>query len=407
MSRVIVVLATFLVLSMTAVGSASAAWTAEGLELSATSKAALATTAKVDTAYLLSIPAVKTSLTCNGTTLKNESAEIIEVNKLKAKSLTFEDCETTQPKAGCSLESQPSSIKTNPLSGLATNVTKSFEDRLTLSAQTKNVLAEIHFSAENECALAGAEPLRGQVTVKAPTLQEEAAEQAFEGLGSTENNSLEIGTGKAYLEHGKALLKLASGGAWQTGAPAHWYNNNALATQSTEATGLAVSTGSGTETVALEEVTAKKTAICKMSDSGKIWNPTPTAERRGLGSITAVTFTGCSLTGCATNPGLEAVRLPWSVGLLAGNPIRLEAPGMALRTTCNGVNGPILDNQITVPAKIFNGSGSGEASCSASEHTTWVEFADIFAGIEEIGSFSARDCIWGTAANEKITVKAP
>jgi hypothetical protein len=57
--------------------------------------------------------------------------------------------------------------------------------------------------------LAGERLLEGRVKLKLPTGQTEELTQAIEGLGSSEgNNSLELEGSKAFLEGGKALLRL-------------------------------------------------------------------------------------------------------------------------------------------------------------------------------------------------------
>ena len=92
--------------------------------------------------------------------------------------------------------------------------TKASGDRVTLAPQTKTTIAELPFKEENTCAFAGTEPLKGEVTLDAPTGQTDEASQAVEGLGSLENNSLEVAKDKAYVEAGKTVLKLASGSKW-------------------------------------------------------------------------------------------------------------------------------------------------------------------------------------------------
>jgi hypothetical protein len=189
-----------------------AVWHVGGAAL--TTAAALATTAKVDSAPKLSIVTTggTVQIQCKGTVLKGAKPEIMVVDEGLAESLTFEGCETISP-TKCALAGQPTSIKTNPLRAFAKTLTKSI-DRIAFLPATKKTFAEIPFSETNTCALNETEPINGSVTVGAPTGQEERVEQAIEGLGSVENNSLETAGNKAFLEGGSILLKLASGSKW-------------------------------------------------------------------------------------------------------------------------------------------------------------------------------------------------
>ena len=91
------------------------------------------------------------------------------------------------------------------------------EDKLELVPQTKAEIAEIHFG--EKCALAGNQVVDGKVTAKAQTLQEEEVEQEIVGLGTTENNSLEVGGHKAYITGAvKVNLNLEESFAFQDGA---------------------------------------------------------------------------------------------------------------------------------------------------------------------------------------------
>src|SRR6202041_1882808 len=100
-------------------------------------------------------------------------------------------CSTTKPASGCAISSQPTAISTNPL--LASVVLGTGEeDRITVKAETKTTLAEISFNEANTCAFNGLEPVKGAVTLGAPTGQLESSLQAITGLGSAENNSLEV-----------------------------------------------------------------------------------------------------------------------------------------------------------------------------------------------------------------------
>ena len=110
----------------------------------------------------------------------------------------------------CATESNE--IETEPLVGTVKTST-SPQDRVTFAPKTGKLIAVVVFKGP-ECPLAGEQPISGSFTQKLPTGQTEAVTQPFEGLGSAENNSLQLGANKIYLEKGKALVKLASGLKW-------------------------------------------------------------------------------------------------------------------------------------------------------------------------------------------------
>jgi len=202
------------VIAFSAVGvaSASADWFVGGALLK--SSAALSTTAVVDAPTTLLVPALGLSVVCSGGTLDGTNPEIITGDTGKAKALTFLSCNTTKPEKGCALEVTNQAISTLPINARAFLGTGE-EDRVLFSAQTKSLFTDIFFSGANECAFNGEEPVKGSVIVGAPTGQLELLNQAIVGLGSVENNSLEIGAGnKAFLDGGKALLKLANDALW-------------------------------------------------------------------------------------------------------------------------------------------------------------------------------------------------
>jgi hypothetical protein len=216
MSRVkatIVVLVAAFALSAVAAGTASAEWFINGTKL--TGSAALATTAKVDTDAVLDIGTIK--ILCKGGLLRGARPEIDSANEGgMAESLTFEGCETIEPATKCTLVGQPRTITTNPVTATVKKLTgSSKEDRVIFTPLTKKSFAILPFSETNTCALnSEEESVNGSVTVGAPTGQEENEAQAIEGLGSTENNSLEVAGLKAFILRGRALLKLASGSKW-------------------------------------------------------------------------------------------------------------------------------------------------------------------------------------------------
>jgi hypothetical protein len=133
-------------------------------------------------------------------------------NLFKHKSKILSGCSTIEPATGCELEAQPVSIETEPLVGTLT-LGAGEQDRIHIQPQTKTTIALLSFKETNTCALAGLFSLHGSYTLSLPSGQLEVEAQAFEGLGSVENNSLELGGSKAFIE-GKELLELASRSKW-------------------------------------------------------------------------------------------------------------------------------------------------------------------------------------------------
>jgi hypothetical protein len=198
-----------LVLSAIGVSSALASWLIEGKELAST--AALATTALVDENSTLLVPTLGLSVVCGGHTFDGLAPEITSENAIRAKALTFLGCNTTIPSSGCALKESNQAIPTVAIKAAALEATTYPEDRLVVTPQTKTTLANIEFNEANTCAFSGLEPVKGSVRLGAPTLQEEQVVQPIVGLGSTENNSLEIAGDKAFLDGGRVLVKLATG----------------------------------------------------------------------------------------------------------------------------------------------------------------------------------------------------
>jgi len=217
MSRIkIVVMALFAVVALSAMiaSSASAAgWHVNGTELGKNSKQALTTAAAVDTAATLSIVTKSETIQikCSGTTLNGTSPEIIGTNEGMAQALTFTGCATTKPATKCTLSK--TTVATNPIKVFVTKGSGE-ADVATFDPLSEEPFADIPFSDTNTCAFDEPEPVSGPVRVNAPTGQTEEEVQVIEGLGSVENNSLEVAKDKAYIEGGNAGLKLASGSKW-------------------------------------------------------------------------------------------------------------------------------------------------------------------------------------------------
>jgi hypothetical protein len=188
---------------------ASAEWLVGGTVLSGS--AVLLPQALVDATSTLLVPAVGLSIVCGGHFLDELDPLIIAPDKTYASSLTFLGCNVTAPASGCALAEKEQSIPTTAILARASLLSAtSEEDRLLVSPETKGILANIQFSESNTCAFIGTNPLRDSFVVGAPTGRLDLLTQSLIGLGSVENNSLEFLGGKAFLDGGKVLMRLAS-----------------------------------------------------------------------------------------------------------------------------------------------------------------------------------------------------
>jgi hypothetical protein len=203
--------AVFAFSAVAAAATASAAWFVGGAELK--TSAALTTAAAVDEDFKLLVPAVEDlTIECTGTTLDGIGPRIEGTDKSFASSLKILGCKTIKP-LGCPIEAQPVTITTNAILVLA--ALKSGEaDKLTYFGEAGDTITVIRFGEANTCAFNSEEGVKGSVTLGAPTGELELENQAVVGLGSFENNSLEVANSKAYVIGGKALLRLASGSKW-------------------------------------------------------------------------------------------------------------------------------------------------------------------------------------------------
>jgi hypothetical protein len=195
-----------------AANSASADWYVGATKLATT--AAVSNKAHVDRLLGFRIPFTMTTVTCEGnaTTLLEIAGAIIiaETHPLLGGfvlgALIAEHCSLVGAK-GCEL-SEPK-VTTEPLDAQITDGPGE-EDRAVFLPQKGKTITTFDFVG-TACALAGEHPLTGSFTMKLPTGEKEGALQAIEGLGSVENNSLQLGGEKAYVEGGDILLALSSG----------------------------------------------------------------------------------------------------------------------------------------------------------------------------------------------------
>jgi hypothetical protein len=249
----------------------------------------------------------------------------------------------------------------------------------------------------------------GVTTSVSPNSAQETIETSFDKVTEEEKMAkCSSGGAESGLIRGTEIISPREGGAISTGAKAPfpvWYSEGVRITGNTEATGVTVKTGSGTGTIGFLSIATTKNAVCKMEDAGKIWNP---AGRAGQGTITSATFSGCTSIYCLAgeNPGLEATSLPWNAELV-GSPPKLAIRRMGLRVLCNGA-GTLFSGEIK--PRVRNGNGVGEAACQEKVFTTFLELRlNFLSAAGGFGEFSAasKDCIWGNAANEKITAVNP
>jgi len=197
----------------------------------------------------------------------------------------------------------------------------------------------------------------------------------------------------------------------------HWYKEGVVLPEANEAGGLKVKTGTGNGTFTILDSTAAKESKCKMEDTGKIWNPAGGGP--GEGTIESAKFTNCQSQFCAPaeKPELKALNLPWKLIMQPGNPPLVEVKKMELGLICTIGGVQKQSNYKPIPGmpiklSIANGIGKGEHACTEPNHTTQLRFKLTIDVLEEpirpsTGGLEGDDCIWGEAAEEKITVNSP
>jgi hypothetical protein len=195
-------------LSAVAVSSASAgSWFVNGTKLAKGATVAISNTAAVDESTVLSQPSLGVRLTCSGKTLEGKGGYIQGEANGGAESLTFTGCSEITP-TNCTIQT---TVNTEPVVASVETGTAPLT-RIRFLPKTGKTFATINFTGE--CAESGKQPVNGQVVLDSKTGQTESVGQPLEGLGTTENNSLELFKAKAYLVGGKALLTLAGGPKW-------------------------------------------------------------------------------------------------------------------------------------------------------------------------------------------------
>lgn len=217
-AQIIVFLTITLAASTTIASQASAGWFVGGSELAAGKTVGLSRTASVDTPFVLRIPEVHFKFECKGSSFLTNKMEIRGENVGGAEDLAFRGCSTLEPATGCELdESNDAEIFTRSL--LLSAASTGGADRLTFSPKSGSAFLGIPFNEVNVCAFTGEWVVKGKATFNLPASQTESVLQAMEGLGSVENNSLELEGDPVFIENGKTLLELTSGSKWSFGEP--------------------------------------------------------------------------------------------------------------------------------------------------------------------------------------------
>jgi hypothetical protein len=163
----------------------------------------------VDTPPLFLVPTLGLSIVCGGHFLDFVDGLVVGPNKISAQHVNFLGCNTTTPPKTCALEEVEETISTGGILGRAFLATGE-EDRLLFAPETKGTFADIRFNEANTCAFNSVEPMKGSFTLGMPTGRLNLSTQSLAGLGSVENNSLEVGGDRLYIDNVKMLLRLSS-----------------------------------------------------------------------------------------------------------------------------------------------------------------------------------------------------
>jgi hypothetical protein len=187
-------------------------WFVNGTKLTKGTTVALASTAKVDAATIISAPSLSLKISCSGYSLSG--AELIGgEEKGKLESAKYENCSEVTP-SNCKLSS--TTIATTPLTlilSLFSAPEQAGPHLLKLAtAQKGSTIAELEFTGS--CTLVGEQHLSGMFKEALEGWGSEESTHVAEGLYTTENNSLELDGAKVYISAGRTLLKLSSGAKW-------------------------------------------------------------------------------------------------------------------------------------------------------------------------------------------------
>jgi hypothetical protein len=208
---IVTMLVATMALSAVMASSALAAgeWFVNKAKLTGTT--ALANTAAVDTSTVLNDPSLGIKVTCSGSLLEGKKPYIQAPNTGGAESLIFTGCSEIAPTT-CKIQTK---VETEPVVATLETSASPVASAAIIRFVPKGgkVFATLDFTGT--CAESGEQPVDGAVAAGSQNGQVEQTTHPLEGLGTADgNNSLELFGGKAYLEGGKALLKLVSGQTW-------------------------------------------------------------------------------------------------------------------------------------------------------------------------------------------------
>jgi hypothetical protein len=142
---------------------------------------------------------------CLSTELGVNGGEIVAPNEVRAKDLTFKNCQASTP---CSLASE--TILTLALHGLAEldGTLGTFVKLLPLPSKT---FAAIHFEGAT-CALLGVQPVAGTADLLAPSGKDPSVLQLVNGFSLS--GSLKVGSSEATLSGLRGDIQLESKETW-------------------------------------------------------------------------------------------------------------------------------------------------------------------------------------------------
>lgn len=216
-----------------------------------------------------------------------------------------------------------------------------------------------------------------------------------------------------------AVVVLAATAAGASAAEPHWYSTNLTTHVKTrlefekggKLTKVPVTTHSTPAGLSLEALGHK--IICTVSDTGEIWNVNLATS--GRDSILTFTNTGCSATPaiCAAGETLELIAgsLPWKTKLIAGPRDEIEGIEIKIYCTLGTVKTPIDTFTGTLSQAIHNGTTGSAAGCTETPTDTYSEFdaksGTLTDSLGNLATADGRDCIWGPAGDELITVESP
>jgi hypothetical protein len=212
-SPVLALFAILIVVAAIASTASAAEWKVEGAPIGAGKSVGLAPLPKIDLSLILHFTAGTVSLLILCGAIHLIKGRILPPNMDFVERLDFLNCHTVSPTpTNCQLTGGQTTL-TLIVTGAVLSLQKT-STRASFKPETGKIFTEILFKEGLACALEGAVPIKGELIAGTPTGGEERTEQGLVGLGSEENNSLEVGSGNKGFLLGKILLALATGQAW-------------------------------------------------------------------------------------------------------------------------------------------------------------------------------------------------